>query len=54
MGKTNAAIVTANCRNSFPSITLALVVGICGVAPSTPGKKDEIVLGDVIISDGVV
>ncbi|EQL04248.1 Nucleoside phosphorylase domain protein [Ophiocordyceps sinensis CO18] len=54
MGKANAAAVTANCRASFPNIKLALVVGVCGAAPFVPGNKDEIVLGDVIISDGVV
>ncbi|KJZ69219.1 hypothetical protein HIM_11398 [Hirsutella minnesotensis 3608] len=54
MGKANAATVTANCRASFPNIKLALVIGVCGAAPTVPGKGDEIVLGDVIISDGVV
>ncbi|KLO86267.1 related to ankyrin 3 [Fusarium fujikuroi] len=53
MGKVNAATVAANCGKSFPSIKLALVVGICGVVPFT-STKDEIVLGDVIISNGVI
>jgi nucleoside phosphorylase len=53
MGKVHSAAAAAQCRNSFPNIELALVVGICGVAPYTP-DKEEIVLGDVIISDGVV
>ncbi|KAF5631917.1 ankyrin protein [Fusarium sp. NRRL 25303] len=53
MGKVNAATVAANCGKSFPSIKLALVVGICGVVPFSP-TKDEIVLGDVIISNGVI
>ncbi|SCV39880.1 related to ankyrin 3 [Fusarium fujikuroi] len=53
MGKVNAATVAVNCGKSFPSIKLALVVGICGVVPFTP-TKDEIVLGDVIISNGVI
>ncbi|RYO93786.1 hypothetical protein DL763_004271 [Monosporascus cannonballus] len=53
MGKANAAAVAANCRASFPNIKLAVVVGVCGVAPFSP-DGDEIVLGDVIISDGVV
>lgn len=52
MGKANAAAVAANCRASFPNIKLALVVGICGVVPST--ANGEIVLGDVVVSDGVV
>ncbi|PNP84972.1 hypothetical protein FNYG_01669 [Fusarium nygamai] len=53
MGKVNAATVAANCGKSFPSIKLALVVGICGVVPFSP-TKDEIILGDVIISNGVI
>ncbi len=54
MGKANAATVAAHCRASFPNIKLALVVGICGVVPFHPDSGDEIVLGDVIISNGVV
>ncbi|RYP18173.1 hypothetical protein DL767_009885 [Monosporascus sp. MG133] len=53
MGKVNAAAVAANCRTSFPNIKLAIVVGVCGVAPFSP-DGDEVVLGDVIISDGVI
>ncbi|KAM0239514.1 hypothetical protein ACHAP5_008305 [Fusarium lateritium] len=53
MGKVSAATVASNCRKSFPSIKLALVVGICGVVPFGP-SNDEIVLGDVIISNGIV
>ncbi|KAF5989539.1 ankyrin protein 3 [Fusarium bulbicola] len=53
MGKVNAATVAANCGKSFPNIKLALVVGICGVVPFSP-TKDEIILGDVIISNGVI
>ncbi|KAL2197216.1 nucleoside phosphorylase domain-containing protein [Corynascus similis CBS 632.67] len=53
MGKSNATAVAANCRASFPNIKLAVVVGICGVVPFGP-NGDKIILGDVIISDGVV
>ncbi|KAF5542296.1 kinesin light chain [Fusarium napiforme] len=53
IGKVNAATVAANCGKSFPSIKLALVVGICGVVPFSL-TKDEIILGDVIISNGVI
>ncbi|KAH7201437.1 hypothetical protein DER44DRAFT_443222 [Fusarium oxysporum] len=53
MGIANAAAVASNCGKSFPGIKLALVVGVCGVVPFKP-NKDEIVLGDVIISDGIV
>jgi nucleoside phosphorylase len=56
MGNTSAAAVAAHCRTSFPNIKLALIVGICGVVPFRPGSSETagIVLGDVIISDGVV
>ncbi|PCD44537.1 hypothetical protein AU210_003613 [Fusarium oxysporum f. sp. radicis-cucumerinum] len=53
MGKVNAATVASSCGKSFPGIKLALVVGICGVVPFGP-SNDEIVLGDVIISNGVI
>ncbi|KAF5704087.1 kinesin light chain [Fusarium globosum] len=53
MGIANAAAVASNCGKSFPGIKLALVVGVCGVVPFKP-NKDEIVLGDAIISDGIV
>ena len=53
MGMAPAAAVAANCRASFPNINLAVVVGICGAVPFGPGGE-EIVLGDVIISDSVV
>lgn len=53
MGTIHAAIVANNCRMSFPSIKLALVVGISGVVPFRP-DGEEIILGDVIISDGVI
>jgi nucleoside phosphorylase len=53
MGKANAATVAANIRSSFPNIRLSLVVGVCGCSPFTP-DGNEIILGDVIISTGVV
>lgn len=52
MGKVEAARAAATCRASFPNIRLALLVGICGGVPSGGGR--EIILGDVIISDGIV
>ena len=56
MGKASAAAVAASCRASFPNIKLALIVGICGIVPfRTSGSETaETVLGDVIISNGVV
>ncbi|KAJ4094924.1 hypothetical protein NW761_005383 [Fusarium oxysporum] len=56
-GKANGAAVATNCRVSFPYVKLAIVVGICGVIPFTPGPRDahhEIILGDVIVSQSVV
>lgn len=53
MGMANSAVVAAGCRSTFPNIRLALIVGICGGVPSTP-DGGEIVLGDIIISDGLV
>ncbi|CEJ82760.1 hypothetical protein VHEMI02808 [[Torrubiella] hemipterigena] len=53
MGKVNAAMVANNCRVSFPNIKLGLVVGIAGVVPFGPDGQ-EIILGDVIISDAII
>jgi nucleoside phosphorylase len=54
MGKVNAAIVATNCRASFPNIKLALIVGICGAVPFMPDTGLEIILGDVILSNGII
>jgi nucleoside phosphorylase len=54
IGTVNAAAVAAYCRSSFPNIKLALVVGICGAVPFASSGKDEIVLGDVVVSDAVI
>lgn len=54
MGSTNASAVAAHLRHSFPHIQLAVVVGICGVAPIHPETKEEIVFGDVVISTSVI
>ncbi|KAK2016908.1 pfs domain-containing protein [Colletotrichum eremochloae] len=55
IGKTYAATAAAYCKASFPNIALALLVGICGGVPDATEKGvPSIVLGDVIISEGVV
>ncbi|KAK4458654.1 nucleoside phosphorylase domain-containing protein [Cladorrhinum samala] len=54
MGKVAAGSVASYCRMSFRGIRLALVVGICGAVPFRPDDGSEIVLGDVIVSSGVV
>ncbi|KAH9204060.1 nucleoside phosphorylase domain-containing protein [Leptodontidium sp. 2 PMI_412] len=53
MGKGSAASVASNFRVSFGRIRLALVVGICGGVPFLV-DGEEILLGDVIISTGVI
>jgi nucleoside phosphorylase len=53
MGNTGAATAASSCKMSFPSIKLTLVVGVCGAVPFVSGGE-EIVLGDVIVSDGLV
>jgi nucleoside phosphorylase len=53
MGKGSAANVIASCQASFPCVRLALVVGICGGVPFT-SDRGEILLGDIVISDGIV
>src|SRR5690606_24071347 len=53
MGKPNTAEVTTNCLMSPPNIKHAVVVVICSAVPFDPDGAN-IVLGDVIIRDGVV
>ena len=53
MGKVYAAIAVARLRASYSNIKLVLLVGICGGVPSA-GSSNEILLGDVIISETVV
>jgi nucleoside phosphorylase len=52
-GKGNAASVASGLLISYTGVQLALVVGICGGAPYASCQQD-IILGDVIISDAVV
>ncbi|KAM5528681.1 phosphorylase superfamily protein [Fusarium oxysporum f. sp. phaseoli] len=53
MGKVHAAAAASSCRASFPNVKIALVVGVCGVAPFKR-NGEEIVLGDVVISEGII
>lgn len=53
IGKGSAASVAASLQFSYTGISLALVVGICGGAPSSP-THPEIFLGDVVISNAVI
>jgi nucleoside phosphorylase len=54
MGKVAAATAAADLRSSFQGIQLALVVGICGGAPFGGEQNKDILLGDVVISEGLV
>jgi nucleoside phosphorylase len=53
MGKGSAAHAASSLRASYPEVNLALVVGICG---GVPGEREdgELILGDIVISDGIV
>ncbi|RKK79600.1 hypothetical protein BFJ71_g16159 [Fusarium oxysporum] len=53
IGKVHAAAAASNCRASFPNVKIALVVGVCGVVPFKR-NGEEIVLGDVVISEGII
>lgn len=52
-GKAPAANVATACAMSFTKVTLALIVGVCGGIPFK-NNSEEILLGDVVISKGVV
>ena len=52
MGKAAAAGAAASFRSSYPNLKVALLVGICGGAPST--GTDELLLGDVVVSKMVL
>ncbi|KAK3340122.1 hypothetical protein B0H65DRAFT_510321 [Neurospora tetraspora] len=54
MGKASAASAAASLRSSYPRVSLALLVGICGAVPFAGPERDPIVLGNVIISNLVV
>lgn len=53
-GSVSAATVTARLQSTFTKIEIAFVVGVCGVTPKHATTKEEIVLGDCIISTAVV
>ncbi|KAJ5963159.1 hypothetical protein N7481_013464 [Penicillium waksmanii] len=53
MGKSVASQAASSVRATYPNINLALVVGICGGVPYGKGHA-EIILGDVVVSDGII
>ncbi|KAJ5560391.1 hypothetical protein N7513_002790 [Penicillium frequentans] len=52
MGKVSAAGSSASLRFSYPRLKLILLTGICGGVPH-PKPKEELLLGDVVLSKGV-
>jgi nucleoside phosphorylase len=54
IGKATSSTVAADIRSRFPSIRLGLLVGICGGVPIHVDTGAQILLGDVIISTGLV
>ncbi|KAK6355999.1 hypothetical protein TWF718_000372 [Orbilia javanica] len=54
MGKVAAAGAAVSLKATFQEIQLAIVVGICGGAPFEPHSGEAVLLGDVVISDGLV
>src|ERR1700689_4395070 len=54
MGKVDAATAATSLQASFQGIQLALVVGICGGVPFGNQLREDILLGDVVISKGLV
>ena len=55
MGKAASAAAASSLKTSFPQIQLGLLVGVCGAVPNAgEGNARAILLGDVIISEGVI
>jgi nucleoside phosphorylase/tetratricopeptide (TPR) repeat protein len=52
MGKANAASAAANMRSSYGALRLVILAGVCGGVPHN--GKDDIFLGDVVISSSVI
>ncbi|OJJ73115.1 hypothetical protein ASPBRDRAFT_73569 [Aspergillus brasiliensis CBS 101740] len=53
MGKSVASQASSCIRSTYPNIKLSMVVGICGGVPYNKGNA-EIVLGDIVVSDGII
>ena len=54
IGKGHSASVAASFRSSFVGVKQGLVVGICGEVPRGSEHGEKILLGNVIISTGLV
>ncbi|OCL13492.1 hypothetical protein AOQ84DRAFT_263031, partial [Glonium stellatum] len=53
MGKIHGAMMAAHLHFGFEEIRITLVVGVCGWV-SFLRNEEEVVLGDIIISTGVM
>ncbi|KAL2839018.1 hypothetical protein BJX68DRAFT_248278 [Aspergillus pseudodeflectus] len=53
IGKSVASQAASSIRSTYANIKLALVVGVCGGVPYK-NEHEEIILGDILISDGIV
>ncbi|KAK1780029.1 hypothetical protein QBC45DRAFT_477241 [Copromyces sp. CBS 386.78] len=53
MGKGQAALAAGTLTTTYPKVSLVLSVGVCGGVPlaKVGGRDEEIVLGDVVISN---
>ncbi|KAM0558108.1 hypothetical protein ACHAPJ_005275 [Fusarium lateritium] len=54
MGKVHSAAAAASLNASYTNLRVALLVGICGGVPRSDGHGDEILLGDVVISNALI
>nr|XP_036580860.1 kinesin light chain [Colletotrichum truncatum]KAF6788932.1 kinesin light chain [Colletotrichum truncatum] len=54
MGKVNATSAATSLKATFDGLKLAILTGICGGVPRPKTGNDEIMLGDVAVSKGIV
>ncbi|KAH6973276.1 nucleoside phosphorylase domain-containing protein [Ilyonectria destructans] len=54
VGKVHAASAAASLNASYTNLRLAIVVGVCGGVPGPYKDEDEILLGDVVISNALI
>ncbi|KAL3489560.1 nucleoside phosphorylase domain-containing protein [Aspergillus germanicus] len=51
---TYTTVAAASLHHSYQGLRLAILVGICGGVPFPKGAADEILLGDVVVSQSVI
>lgn len=54
MGNNSAAIRATNVLNHFPSIEALIMTGIAGGIPSYKKDNNQVRLGDIIVSEGII